>query len=304
MFRLKSILAIAISVAFTVWFLGRTNILALPSQLAPLLPWVWVAPAVGMFVSYCLRAFRVSHEFKHVPSATFGSMLKVTLVHNMMVNFLPFRSGEITFPWLLNRATGITTMRATATLLWFRVQDACVVVGIGIWIIPELSFVLRLLASAGLLAMPIVIRRWANGQTSPVSLEAKPSVLTRLKSSLSQASEFSVVRWVTTVSNWLIKLSVQVTLLVSLLPIAWNAGLAGALGAEFAAFLPIQGVAGFGTFEAGSASAMLPFGVEWLVGLQTAALMHIFILLSSLVFGVLSLGLSRSTFKLSLQEKS
>ena len=65
-------------------------------------------------------------------------------------------------------------------------------------------------------------------------------------------------------------------------------GAAGALGAELAAILPIQGVAGFGTYEAGAAAALLPAGIAFSDGLQAALVLHLFVIACALSAGALA----------------
>jgi hypothetical protein len=51
------------------------------------------------------------------------------LIHNAMMNVVPFRGGEAAFPLLLRQSFGIPLPRAIASLFWFRLQDAFVVHG-------------------------------------------------------------------------------------------------------------------------------------------------------------------------------
>ena len=77
-------------------------------------------------------------------------------------------------------------------------------------------------------------------------------------------------------------------LLAALIPAALDVGAAGALGAELAAILPVQGVAGFGTYEAGAAAALLPSGVALGTGLQVALALHLFVIAVSVSGGALA----------------
>ena len=65
-------------------------------------------------------------------------------------------------------------------------------------------------------------------------------------------------------------------------------GAAGALGAELSAILPIQGVAGFGTYEAGAAAAMLPSAIPIEQGLRAAFALHIFVIASAVLAGAIA----------------
>ena len=70
-------------------------------------------------------------------------------------------------------------------------------------------------------------------------------------------------------------------------------GWAGALGAELSALLPVQGLAGLGSYEAGSAAALRWHGIDWPTGIQAALTLHLVVLACSLAFGLLSWWLPR-----------
>jgi uncharacterized membrane protein YbhN (UPF0104 family) len=92
-----------------------------------------------------------------------------------------------------------------------------------------------------------------------------------------------------TIGNWSVKLIAE----------AWLVGLAlgpgsdgsiassalGAIGAELAAILPVQGVAGFGTFEAGGAALMRTQGIALQTGLEAVLVLHAVVLALALVAG-------------------
>jgi hypothetical protein len=84
----------------------------------------------GFMLSYLLRALRVFDEFRAHAGGRFGTCLRIVLVHNAMINVVPFRGGEAAFPLLLRQSFGVALPRAIASLFWFRLQDAFVVMAL------------------------------------------------------------------------------------------------------------------------------------------------------------------------------
>lgn len=281
--RIKILLALTTSCVFLAWWFTH----GLPASLAQdflVLPWtVIVIAIVGLVLTYGLRGWRVCREFKQFPKMRFGAALQVVLWHNASVNVMPFRSGEAAFPWLLNRRFDISITQATASLLWLRIQDACVVLMLGIWVLADIEILIRVVLSVGLVVSAGLFVKWS--RTTPTSTFAQwPwKYLNEFRQALAKSNAHSTEGWWVTLANWLIKLSVQAMLFASFLQVEFQTGLAGTFGAELAAVTPLQGVAGIGSYEAASAAAMLPWGVEWSVGLRTALVVHLVVLACALI---------------------
>jgi len=212
----------------------------------------------------------------------FGAALQVVLWHNASVNVMPFRSGEAAFPWLLNRRFDISLTRATASLLWLRIQDACVVLMLGIWVLADIELLVRVLMSFALVVAAFLFAKWSRAASPSPFTQWPWKYLNGFRQALAESNAHSPEGWWVTLANWLIKLSVQAMLFAALLQVGFQTGLAGTFGAELAAVTPLQGVAGIGSYEAASAAAMLPWGVEWSVGLRTALMVHLVVLVCAL----------------------
>lgn len=279
---IKILLAITTSCVFLAWWFTHE----VPSSLAQdflALPWTIVVIAIlGLVLTYVLRGWRVCREFKQFPKMRFGAALQVVLWHNASVNLMPFRSGEAAFPWLLNRRFDISLTRATASLLWLRIQDACVVLMLGIWVLADMEMAIRIALSMGLVVIAWLFAKWSRSTSSKPFSQWPWKYLNGFRQALAESNAHSPEGWWVTLANWLIKLSVQAMLFVSLLQVEFQTGLAGTFGAELAAVTPLQGVAGIGSYEAASAAAMLPRGVEWSVGLRTALVVHLVVLVCAL----------------------
>lgn len=290
---IKRGLALLITFGFLFWILNSgtrwqdapASLLALP------LPALLLA-ILAFVASYLLRAGRVYDEFNDSSGASFANILRLTLVHNAMVNILPFRSGEAAFPVLLSRWFGVPTTRAVVALLWLRIQDAFVVLALAAFVWPNLHWALRLIWIGAVVAAAWWIPAWAAHHPEIESRSGRfATSIHRIREALAESTRHHGRGWLWTIANWSIKLLAQAWLLAALLNQAVLTGLAGALGVELAAILPIQGVAGFGTYEPGGASLLSTHGINFQQGLSAALALHLFVIACALLAGGLAAAL-------------
>ncbi|MGB4948458.1 MAG: UPF0104 family protein, partial [Candidatus Competibacter denitrificans] len=93
--------------------------------------------------------------------------------------------------------------------------------------------------------------------------------------------------------NWLVKLAVFAWILRLFAAMPGTAAVMGAIGGDLTSVLPVHGIAGAGTYEAGVVAALAPFGVAPTAALTAAVNLHLFMLGLSLVGGALALWLRR-----------
>ena len=285
---LKRILGLLAGAALLFWLFSDNRWEGLAAALASLPPEAIVLTLVGLWASYALRAIRIYEEFRTDSGQRFWPCLRIVLIHNALVNVLPFRSGEAAFPALLRQQFGTPLPRALASLFWFRLQDAWVVALLATLVWPNLAIGLRLLGIFLLLACAWALPRWAQSAPAANTVSTPPSPLSKLRSALGESTQHARFGWIWTLANWSVKLTVQAALLATLLGQSFPVGASGALGAELAAILPIQGVAGFGTYEAGAAAAMRTHGVTLEAGLQAALALHLLVIASAVFAGALA----------------
>jgi len=278
-------LAVAFTLAFVYWLLEKQQWAALAAMLERLPGSVLGGAIAGFLLSYLLRAARVFDEFRHEANGRFGACLRIVLLHNAAVNIVPFRGGEAAFPVLLGKLFGTPLARALASLFWFRLQDALVVAVVAVAVWPGLPPALRLAGVAVLIAFAWALPRWAR-RSHPSSGGGR---LARLRDAFAESTRRARFGWLWTIANWSVKLAAQAWLLAALLGTSMNTGVAGALGAELAAILPVQGVAGFGTYEAGAAAALLTHGVGFADGLRAALALHLFVIACSVCAGIIAM---------------
>ena len=299
-------LSLVLGTLALVWLLHVVAFDDLWTRLRAIGPAAWVAAVVGLFGSYALRALRLRFEWAGRSDHGFAECLRVTLLHNASVNILPMRTGEFSYAWMLHRRWQVGLADATASLLWLRLQDACVLGLLGVllllpappawrgvmtltlllggaWLGPQLLRRLRA-AHAGRVAAAPAARAAAASRTSAFFARATAAAL---------RSRGGAAGWVCSAANWLLKLVVYGGLLTVIAGLPPLAALAGALGGELAAVLPVQGPAGLGTYEAGvwaGVHSQVASGIDNASLLGAALTVHALGIVVALAAGALALG--------------
>lgn len=284
----KRAFAVLVSLALLAWFVAQGQWTELGDALESLPLATVLIAALGFALSYFLRALRVWDEFRHDGAGRFGACLRIVLMHNAMVNIVPFRGGEAAFPLLLRRTFGTPLGRAVASLFWFRLQDAFVVLCLALLVWPGLPPMLRVLGVGVVVMLAVWLPRWARRAHDWHDGSPWHARMARVRDAFADSTRHARFGWLWTIANWSVKLAAQAWLLSVVVDRAIPVGAAGALGAELAAILPIQGVAGFGTYEAGAAAAMIPHGVTVETGLQAALVLHLFVIACASLAGALA----------------
>lgn len=282
---IKRILAVTVSLGLLAWLISDDRWRGVGEVVSRVDRLTLALSTAGFLLSYLLRTLRVFDEFRAQAKGRFGACLRIVLIHNAMVNVVPFRGGEAAFPLLLRQSFGIALPRAVASLFWFRLQDAFVVLALAALVWPGLHPALKALAVAGVLTLAWWLPRWARMPHNWAEGKALTAKLGKIRDAFAESTRHARFGWVWTLANWTVKLAAQASLLAALIPAGIAVGAAGALGAELAAILPIQGVAGFGTYEAGAAAALLPSGIALAAGLQVALALHLFVIACSVIAG-------------------
>lgn len=244
-----------------------------------------------------MRALRVYDYFLNDTRGQFGICLRLSLQHNLLNNLLPMRSGELSFPVLMSRCFSIPAMRSVPALLWFRLLDLHTLIAFALFVLSE-NFVGQTLAAAlGLAWMTLpwlgfkLYIHWQARLTRYTGKTGK--VLRQMLESLPQQPNLFWRSWLWTLLNWAIKLTVFAWILTLFSDISLGTAWIGATFGDFTSVLPIHGIAGAGTYEAGIVAGLTPFGITPNDALQAAVNLHLFVLGCTLLSGLLSLFLPR-----------
>ncbi|OOG21802.1 hypothetical protein B1C78_15935 [Thioalkalivibrio denitrificans] len=294
--KLRTLLAVVILVAFVVfveaWFGWR----ALLSPWREVTPSAILAAALLTLFTYWLRAVRVYDYYRDAMRGRFLVCLRLTLVHNLLNNLLPMRTGELSFPLLMARHFQVPATHSVPVLLWFRLMDLHTL-GLFAWLAVGgfvLGWWVALPVAAAWLALLPVARRlapWLRDALGDPQGGRLRAFAWRAFDALPDSPRAFWRAWGWTFANWLVKLAVFVWVLGLFLEVpsaaAWLAVIAG----DLTSVLPVHGVAGAGTYEAGVVAALLPFGVAADAALVAAVNLHLFLLGSAVFGGLLAFAL-------------
>lgn len=279
-------------------------------------PWFQMGPSTLLLalsltmVGYFARALRNYDYFLPLTRGGFAICLKLTLLHNLLNNVLPMRTGEGSFPVLMKRYFCTPLSRSIAALLWFRVMDlhalgAVALVTIGDrWMTGPALFG----AMSVWLVLPLGLLRLQSSGFASTFLDKLPyrwrGRFAEASKGLPQNANAFWRAWFWTVVNWFVKLAVFAWILQLFTPMSFAAAIAGAIGGDLTSVLPIHGIAGVGTYEAGVVAALLPFSVRPEEAVIGAINLHLFLLGSSAVAGGLALFVRNRVVDADVAEES
>ncbi len=263
-----------------------------------LAPWREVAPAALLatliltFSSYALRSLRVYDYFRKPLRGRFTLCFKLTLQHNLLNNFLPMRAGEISFPVLMARYFDVPATASVPVLFWFRLMDLHALVTLALFAVGDAWLAQRYLFPLALLwlALPMAAYLAHNGlarKFADASHERK-QFIAKILSSLPQTPREFWRAWLWTWINWLVKLGVFAWVFQLFAPVSWSVAGLAAIAGDLSSVLPIHGVAGVGTYEAGIVAALLPFNIALEIAAPAALNLHLFLLVSTLLGGLVA----------------
>ncbi len=271
------------------WAFGWSRLLAPWTEVS--LGGLLVAIALMLF-SYILRAWRVADHFD--VRGRFGAVLSLSLQHNLWNNLLPMRAGELSFPILMRQKFGVDPAHALAGLFWIRLVDAQVLAALALgsllWLAKVESLALLLVGLA--LVAPFMfwsLRGWLAARVAGMSEGAMRSLLEKALAGLPRDAAHFARGVLLTWANWLVKLAALAWILRQFVAIDWAGAGLGVLGGEVTSVLPIHAPGGFGTYEAGMLGALLPQGLNVEAATGAAINTHLFLLGSSLLFGLVAM---------------
>jgi uncharacterized membrane protein YbhN (UPF0104 family) len=208
--------------------------------------------------SYSVRAFRIYHADQEIPRGRWHDCLKLILLNNVINLLLPARTGEASFPVLLNRWFGVSAAKGAGTLLWLRALDLGVLAVLALAVLgptalpglPVALFVALCLAgvAAPLVALPVQARagRLLAGRDGKVGGLIR-KVLAGVPAHATQVLTDIGLSW----AAWGLKLSALAVVFAQLAGLSIPQALMGAIGGDLSTVLPVHAPGGFGTYEAG-----------------------------------------------------
>lgn len=243
-----------------------------------------LALALGlMLTSYLLRALRFYDFFYAHCHGRFGQLTRITVLHNFFNNLLPMRSGEASFPLLMKQHFDMPFRQSTPALLWLRLLDLYALLalaGLSLYGYLPLPQWLIISIAVFILVAPLMILPLQNGLLNWLSHQSSgwANTLTEMIRALPQSPWPLARALLWTALNWSLKLAVYAWLLQQFLDVSFAQSWVGVSAGELSSVLPINGLAGAGTYEAGILAGLLPWGVDHSAALAAAVNVHLFVL--------------------------
>jgi uncharacterized membrane protein YbhN (UPF0104 family) len=286
--QLSTVVFLGLIAGVQYWF-GWESVLA-PWQQLPL---ERITLAVLLvLLSYVIRTVRLVAFFGVELRGRFSVALRLTLINNLWNNLLP-TFGELSFPILMQRYFIISPARSLPALLWFRLLDLHAILLLAVlslmlhrdswW--PAASLIALLT-----LAIPLIYR-WlptSIGYFEHKSTGGLKEKLSKLRKALPTSWRLLLLTSWWTLVNWALKLMVFAWIIQQFVAINFGQSLLGAIGGELTSVLPVNGIAGTGTYEAGVVAALLPAEIGHQEALKAAVNLHLFLLSCTLLSAFLS----------------
>ena len=283
--RMKLLVATALLVA-TIWVAASvldltavvSAIIALPAQTAVV---IFLLGAV----SWLLRGLRTWLLFEQLPLM---EALGMSFVHNTANNLAPMRLGELALPMLARWLGNVEFSVGLTSLLWIRLLDLISLIGISVCIVflPTVGTIMLALLAALVFLTPLLIAIIIP-KTQHIRL---PQILEQARAQLiyeAQNGKRLHRMWRLTILAWLSKIMGMGVLLATLSGIPMTNVITTILGAELSSILPIHGLAGAGSYEAGGIIGSTLMGLSPVLALEMTIQLHIYVLSLTAVFGIL-----------------
>ena len=297
----------AVSVLLLGYLLYRAHGIDGTLTLARNASWSWLALSIFVYlISTTVRTWRWNLL---LPAATtsFPRLYAITSVHTMINSLLPARLGELAFPILMRSHASTPTPRSVTMFLVARVLDVAVLAFLFV-VSSFLHFGAQSPAAAlgsvaaalaaGLVALiragPLyswTLRQWER------SFPRRPSILALGRSleadliAMTSSRKLLAAGTVTLAMVLTRHVFYWATMRAIGFPLAFPAVIIGATFGEATYLLPIHGVAGLGTVEAGWTVGMGLIGMDLPNAVASGLFVHIWALALSAGFGCLSLPL-------------
>jgi hypothetical protein len=249
------------------------------------LSWTSITLAIILFlISYQLRTWRLYDYFLPHTKGGWIATLRLMLLHNILNNLLPARSGEISFPLLMKRYFAVDYTHSIPALLWFRLLDLHTLLSLGflIWIISWVTIHSMIYLPLILLwlALPLLFYYFKNRLNDNIS---QPFII-KILNGLPQTPSKFWRNWLLTWLNWTLKLGILAWLLGQFLNIENTYLVSAVITGELSSVLPFHAPAGVGTYEVGMIAPLLAI-LDAETATKAAINVHLFILLSSFIGG-------------------
>lgn len=286
--RLLGVLALLLFAGLCVYSLANAVAGDFLEALRALDPRVVLLAVGTQLLSYVARAARLAQCESAIGWRRLPLALRLVLIHNASNLLLPMRSGELSFPWLMQRWFGVDPLQAGGTLLFLRALDVQVLAVLAALaamlagaVAPpsDAAFgILMLAALSGPLLLLLLARRMPSRLRSI-------RILQRLVQGIPDCRRTFCGSLLWTWLAWSLKLTGLAVLFAALAKVSVPTGVLAALGGDASTVLPIHAPGGAGTYEAGALALLAPWMTITPQVVSAIIGLHVFVLGLAVLLG-------------------
>ena len=296
----RLLLSIFITVGIIVLLFTQISLKDLYILLKNLDPFWAILASAGYFLAFLFRALRYKWLI-HSKDIPLSDLFRISILYNLSLMVLPSKLGELSYPYLLNKISGMSMTEGMASLIASRVYDFFIILmiflfsSIGFQDFFQINLFFIIFLSAFLIGLTLLVffhmsallRLFANfmGRISQRvgSKNSKPFQWVQRKTHeiaedfyaiKARRAYFSVT--VTSLVSWIMVFWVFYAFLRGFgIEISFLKVVFGSTVAIIANALPISGIGNWGTLEAGWAVGFLMVGLPKEKAIATGFAVHI-----------------------------
>ncbi len=261
--------------------------------------WEWMGAAA---FSYCLtypaRAFRIYYLTRNSGNHSFFKTQRICFRHQFYSRIIPFKVGDLSLVYLLKKI-GVSVGEGGAVLLLIRLFDGVIIIlsflvcnyFVNMDVIPPwiLLLILVLTVSAVFLTPVLLARgsRWLKKLPNKL-YHAIEQIRFMLTQSVATPKNFLVMGLTSLVMWFFVYFSMHGVVLAFSQKVSFFETVVASFLASAAAFLPINGIGGFGMVETGWTLGFTLLGMERTVALSSGVVSNTMSFFIICLFGILS----------------
>lgn len=263
------------------------------------LRWEWMAVAAAAYcMTYPLRAFRIFYLTRNSGNQSFLKTQRICFRHQFYGRIIPFKVGDLSLVYLLKKA-GVSVGEGGAVLLLIRLFDGVIIIlsflicnlFVRVNLVPEWILLLILaLAVAAVFLFPVLLSRCSGiiRKLPDKIRHAAEQIQLMLTQSVATPQNFLVIGIVSFVMWFFVYLSMHGVVRAFSQPVSFFDTVVASFLASAAAFLPVNGIGGFGVVETGWTLGFMLLGMERSVALSSGVVSNTMSFLLICIFGMLS----------------
>ena len=269
------------------------------------LEWMLIA-ALSYCMTYPARAFRIYYLTRYSGAKSFWKTLRICFRHQFYGRIIPFKVGDLTLVYLLKNMRGVSLGEGGAVLLLVRIFDGVIIIlsflicnlWVSMDVLPGWLLILVLAAAVGtVFAAPWLISRLVllleriPAGRKPVVQKLITYILQiqdMMTRSVATLKNFVVIGLTSLVMWFFVYFSMHGVILAFDQPVSFFQTVVASFLASAAAFLPINGIGGFGMVETGWTLGFTLLGVDKAVALSSGVASNMMSFILICLFGVIS----------------